>query len=205
MYEQWWDNNQLKFEITTKDGIINTFTSWYRNGHKASEGIYKYAEPILCNSWYENGEIMVKDGNGKQIDDWFENGQKKYEGTYKDGKANGLWTYWYKGGQKKEERTYKDGELDGLYTYWHKNGQKTDERNYKDGKLVGFHKCWDMYGQMNFKGNYKNGYPDGLHTDVYADGGIRKQFYDYGELIYREEWDKYGHQFKFKDDDDPRA
>ncbi len=178
---------------------------YWSNGQKKEEGMKKDGEKFLCNSWYENGEIMVKDGNGKQIDDWFENGQKKYEGTYKDGKANGLWTYWYKGGQKKEERTYKDGELDGLYTYWHKNGQKTDERNYKDGKLVGFHKCWDMYGQMNFKGNYKNGYPDGLHTDVYADGGIRKQFYDYGELIYREEWDKYGHQFKFKDDDDPRA
>ena len=108
--QQWWDNDQLKFEITTKDGIIDTFTSWYRNGQKEREGIYKDGEPILYNSWNENGEICVKDGNGKEIN-WFDNGQKAVEGYYKNKKKHGLWTHWYENGQKKGEGIFKDGKL----------------------------------------------------------------------------------------------
>ena len=106
----WYENEQKQWEGTFKDGELDgLWTVWYENGQKKEEGMKKDGEKFLCNSWYENGEIMVKDGNGKQIDDWFENGQKKYEGTYKDGQEDGLSTHWYENGQKKEEGMKKDG------------------------------------------------------------------------------------------------
>ena len=193
MYEQWWDNNQLKFEITTKDGIINTFTSWYRNGHKASEGIYKYAEPILCNSWYENGEIMVKDGNGKQIN-WYENGQKASEGYYKNKKIHGLWTSWYENGQKESVETYKDGVKDGLGIYWYDNGQKQAEGTFNNGKEDGLWTYWSSDGNDFAKLIIKNGQPwDGTYKKwspyPYPNGKkILERFYKDGIVKWEKKW-----------------
>ena len=65
------------------------WTTWYENGQKRYEGIYKDDE-------YDGKWIW-----------WYENGNKETEGTYKDGIQDGKWTQWWNDGSEVYEGIYQ--------------------------------------------------------------------------------------------------
>ena len=103
------DNNKKKVYVgNLRNGIKSgKWTTWYYNGRKGSEIIYKDGK------W---------DGLWTQ---WYETGQKKGELIYKDGKK-GLRTGWYKNVQKEREVHYKDGDYD-VIRRWNEDGSVRKE------------------------------------------------------------------------------
>ena len=68
-------------------------------------------------TWYENGqkqdETIYKNGVEIKRIDWYENGNKRRERNHheENGKKDGLYTYWYENGQKTYEAIFDNGEL----------------------------------------------------------------------------------------------
>ena len=139
LYDDGKKNKEGTFKDGKEDGL---WTSWYENGQKWRERIYKPDELYSYTVWNRNG-IKDREGNyknGKEdglYTEWYENGQKKSELNYKDGKKDGLYTGWWENGQKSDEMTFKEGYLDGKSTGWYENnGQKEREEIYKDGDSI---------------------------------------------------------------------
>jgi len=138
------------FENGKRDGPL---ISYYRNGKKSQDGLYKDDKAYGLWTYYspdgkESSELIYKDGkqDGLLID-WYENGQKKLERPFKDGKQDGLFTYWYKNGLKERQGKLKDGKRDGLWTNWHNDGVKKEEEIFKNDEKISS-KCWDEDGTV---------------------------------------------------------
>jgi len=107
------------------------FEGSYKDGKR--DGLWKkWSENELSNlkyfTYYRNGkkeqEQLYKDEKLSFTTGWYENGKKKSQGIPKDGKVDGdgLWTFWYENGQKKYEGTYKDGKLVEVIGEWNEDG-----------------------------------------------------------------------------------
>ena len=57
--QSWWDNGQLKFEITVKDGEKDGVHKWwFKNGQLEFEGTYKDGGlDGVIKRWYNNGQL----------------------------------------------------------------------------------------------------------------------------------------------------
>ncbi|MBI68428.1 MAG: hypothetical protein CMJ38_00090 [Phycisphaerae bacterium] len=154
------------YRSTYKEGEVvigendQCWSSWYENGHKCEEKIYKEGKLMSAVVWKPNGEkcpvTNVVNGNGVWAR-YNEDGTEKSRDTYKDSKRNGLSTRWDENGQKQEEENWKDGKQDGLETRWYSNGQKRSERNWKDDKLDGVAVFYHESGTESNRETYKDG------------------------------------------------
>jgi antitoxin component YwqK of YwqJK toxin-antitoxin module len=103
----WWNSKVTTATEapTGPDQKHGTWTAWYRNGNKESEGQYDHDLPIGKFSW------------------WYENGQKQAEGDYDNGKKTGVWTTWHSNGLKEAQGEYKDGKLTNKWMRWDADGK----------------------------------------------------------------------------------
>lgn len=90
----YFDNGQLKSEITTKNGISDGPTVLYHeNGRIRTKGFFKEGESSgIWSVYYENGQIRT-------------------EGEWKDGKPTGIWKYYEEDGQFVKQSKFLNGEL----------------------------------------------------------------------------------------------
>lgn len=131
------------FSLPPPSNFTGTWTTWYPNGQKKSEGNYV---------------------NGRQEDTWKAwdaNGSLLYEFNYKAGRCHGAEIQYHQDGTKWKEQFHRDGVEHGKCTFWTKNknaligfyvdGKKhhgmffgdgdgkfnvTEIEHYEDGKLV---------------------------------------------------------------------
>jgi hypothetical protein len=57
LYQSWWENGQLEFEVTYKNGKANgIYRKWAeQNGVLISECVYENDQPVTCKYWDANG------------------------------------------------------------------------------------------------------------------------------------------------------
>ncbi len=88
---EWFEDGQVKYEITYKNGKRESFFSWFNNGNKHQE----------C--YYINGKR-----NGKLIT-WYDNSKKASEINYLNGKEDGEFIWWKKNGDIRNKMIFKNG------------------------------------------------------------------------------------------------
>ena len=92
---EYWENGQLMFKTTFKDGELNgIFVEYYENGQLQFKDTYKDGELNGPSEWYQ------------------ENGQLRYKSILKDGELNGLHEWYHENGQEPEwsPMCYQNGE-----------------------------------------------------------------------------------------------
>ncbi len=131
------ERSGLAFEVNSENPYSGKIVSFYNNGQKREEMIYKDGKlNDFCLKWHENG-------------------YKEFEGNYIEGNKNGLWITWHNNGQKKNEVNYLNDKMDGKWISWGENGEKNEEGNYKMGKKEG------LWAISEFEITYKNGKKNG--------------------------------------------
>ena len=117
-YEDYWDNGQLLYKGTYKNGKQHgPWVTYHKNGQLAGKGTSmdgKKDGPYV--SYHENGQLQSKGTQKENYNDgpwvrYYDNGQLNYKGTYKDGKKVGPWVYYGEDGTLLTELTgtYKNG------------------------------------------------------------------------------------------------
>lgn len=120
------NNNEIKYEITYKNGIPNGYAKfYYKNGNLSEEGMWKINNWIgKYKYYYENGQVAYEfnynsKGNGKREGEqkyFHENGNIMIIGTWQNGQESGKLTEYYANGEVKAEKYYNGGRIDGSKT-----------------------------------------------------------------------------------------
>ncbi|MGZ3901412.1 MAG: toxin-antitoxin system YwqK family antitoxin [Bacteroidia bacterium] len=103
----------VKSELTVKDGIVN------------GEAVYYYASGKVMETGMFN--------NGKKDQKWIrynESGTTNAVAFYNMGKKTGTWLVYDDNGKKRFEMNYIDGEKSGTWTNWDENGMVVSTKNY---------------------------------------------------------------------------
>jgi len=122
-------NGQMSHEIRYKNGVYESFRSYYDNGQ------------LVYEQTYINGRIHGPE-NG-----FHRNGARAYSITYADGKSTGRWTHWHPDGKLQSEQTYKEGKLHGSNVNYRPDGTKSSRIDYRDGVETG-QAAWDETGKL---------------------------------------------------------
>ncbi len=123
-------NGKKRSLVIRKEGKLHgKCIDWYENGQVRYEMTYKNGNRTKLLGWYKNGQMSIE-GNrlngishGKYFE-WYENGKKKKEIDFKDGDKNGIYMEWYENGIKKIETNYLKGKVIGKILRWDKNGKE---------------------------------------------------------------------------------
>lgn len=106
-------HNNLKAELTVKNGVINgEATYYYASGAKMESGTFT---------------------NGQRDQKWTrynEQGQISAIAFYNLGKKAGTWLVFDDKGNKRFEMNYNDGEKTGVWTSWDENGAVASTKDY---------------------------------------------------------------------------
>ena len=115
----WWDAKPAILGRTGRDERHGRWISWFKNGQKQVEGIYKHG--------IQNGQFTW----------WYSNGQKALEGNYQAGKQSGAWIWWHRNGQKSAHGFYEGGTPTGRWSQWKNNGKLVQAAEFSNaGKQV---------------------------------------------------------------------
>ncbi len=144
-YEEHYENGQLAFRTTYKDGERHgPFERYYENGQLSDKGTYnselgdwRFGElDGLYESYFENGQLMNKSfyKDGIQFgfnEGYYENGQLSFRTTYDGGE-------WMRV-DGREEWYFPDGRLmsSGIYNM----GERCGEWILDDGEAVTYDPC----------------------------------------------------------------
>lgn len=136
--------------------LTGPFVSFYENGQKQSEGVYKKGE--MAGTWkyyYENGQLESLD-------------------EYSDGIPSGKWTSYYENGQIRESKQYNtDGNLEGSFTEWYDNGQLKQETTLDEtGQLQDSILFFHDNGRIWKRTFYKNDLPEGNWKHYHTSGTL---------------------------------
>ena len=137
------------------DGKINnTYTSFYINGKKCTEGVYidNHKEGVY-ESWHENGILKIKC-------------------TYVQDKKEGVYESWHENGVLAFKCLYLNDNKEGIYKKWHKNGENHIHACYKNDFKYGAYKNWYENGSLHISCNYLRNEKHGPYRKYYADGSI---------------------------------
>ena len=112
----WYENGNLKTELSYKAGEQNGYTKWWHpNGQLRVVEFYKddrRVEEDSSISWHANGNVASKEickETNCVYQEWHENGKLEEEGNYKYGKKEGIWKTWHNNGQLAGIRKFKSG------------------------------------------------------------------------------------------------
>ncbi|PKN24098.1 MAG: hypothetical protein CVU65_12730 [Deltaproteobacteria bacterium HGW-Deltaproteobacteria-22] len=122
-------NGLMSHEIRYKNGVYESFRTYYDNGQLVSE------------QTYVNGRI-----HGPELG-FHRNGARSYSIAYDDGKSTGRWAHWYPDGKLQSEHTYKDGKPHGSNVNYRPDGTKSSRIDYRDGVETG-QAAWDEQGKL---------------------------------------------------------
>ena len=176
---RYWDNGQLSFIQSYKNGQTSRSVKFYLNGDGAINWDITYIDGKKRSEkrWFSNGQLSLekyyKDGLTEGLcRTWYKNGQLENEWNCKANKLDGPYRTWYENGQLDTEKHYKDNKDDGLFRRWYRNGQLHSERNYINDCVEGVEKGWHENGQLWYEGNYKKGHRDGLFKEWDEEGQL---------------------------------
>ncbi len=140
VYEQYYNNGQLRFKAALKDGKLDGVAEQY----------YYYKDnQLLFKKRVKSGQFEKEENYGEkeELDSVWEqyekNTQLKSKENYKYGKRNGAAEKYYKDGELKSKRTYNKGRQVGNYESYLENGQLD---------------CKGTLRYINLKDYYGNGY-----------------------------------------------
>jgi len=123
LYEKYYDNGQLKFKGTMKDGKLNGPYETYLSGAPILSPFDFLSVQDLPRSFWQygkpTGSLLLE------------------KGTMKDGKKNGPFENYHGDGQVRERGIYKDGRFDGLYEWYRNPGQLCFKGTFKNGEPCG--------------------------------------------------------------------
>ncbi len=194
---EYWENGKFKSVKIYSNLYYYTYTNWYKNGQKATEGSIT-EKLVINNSWDTLGNKLVIDGEGYHIN-FYETGEKKESGIIHGGLYSGVWTEYYSNGQKKASGNYKiednygQGCKYGIWVFWDENGKKTEEKKYTNN-VSEYWNSWDSSGKQVLKngwgyleeyypnhklkaaGEIKNGKKWGNWKDWYSNGNIKEEY-----------------------------
>jgi antitoxin component YwqK of YwqJK toxin-antitoxin module len=194
---EYWDNGKFKSVKVYSNLYYYSYTNWYKNGQKATEGSIT-EKLFINNSWDTLGNKLVIDGEGYHIN-FYETGEKKESGIIHDGLYSGIWTEYYSNGQKKARGAYKIEEENnqgckyGMWVFWDEKGTKTEEVKYTNN-ILEYWNGWDKNGKQLLKngsgyleqyytnrklkaaGEIKNGKKWGNWREWYSNGKIREEY-----------------------------
>ncbi len=185
----YWENGQLKSELTYKDGKLNGRAVWYyENGEKELEAYYK--DNILDGKllrWYENGlqevESFYKDGklNGKAVT-YNGFGYVVLEENYRNDTLYGTYNKFYDDGAPQVAGGYKDGLFDGRWIYYNNHGKIVGMGEFDHGS--GTQKAWWPNGKLKREVTYVHNVKNGAERWYNQDGELEKVvYYEDGEPV----------------------
>jgi len=217
VWRDYYDNDNIKFEIHYKDGKRNGYYRTYSYTGKVSlsdcyeddrlveqqpgEGI----EVEIVNSYDEEGNLTgsvgvmnnIPVGIHRQINrvkgtvtlrEYDNSGQVVSTGnTTGEGLKDEFWQFFYPGGQVQSEGSFGADRRTGVWKFYYPDGKLEQQGNYVNGREEGL---WTWYypgGQIRREENYYRGMEDGLSVEYDEAGNIVSK----GEYIegYQEgEW-----------------
>ncbi len=178
--KKYWDNKQVKMDISIKNGKPNGLAKFYHdngqlyteieyaNGKVSSSEVKLFAKDgkLLCTNHYKNSH---PDGEYKTF--LFQNNMEiLFDGNYKDGLFTGVENRYYKDATLRSQTVYKDGKKDGIEKKYNYKGKLNLETPYKLGKKNGVEKGFSVNGKSEI--TYKD---DVLH-------GSSKLYFRNGKL-----------------------
>jgi antitoxin component YwqK of YwqJK toxin-antitoxin module/Tfp pilus assembly protein PilF len=129
--------------------------TWYTNGRKAGEDMYKAGELDGLSTEY------------------FYNGLPRKTEHYKAGKKEGAVVGFTHDGTREYTAEYKNDLEEGTVTYYHKNGKVSSVSNYKAGKAEGAFKSYFVNGNLKLEGNFADGKRIGQWKDYFNSGQLK--------------------------------
>ncbi|WP_075343364.1 toxin-antitoxin system YwqK family antitoxin [Tenacibaculum agarivorans] len=138
---EYYDNGQLKKEITQKEGkTVGDKIEYYNTG-------------TLKSKWtYKEGKLKYRLDNN-------EDGNPKFIGHYKKGKLHGEHIHYDDNGQITMKGNFLDGRRNGV---WEFNVTSKRITTYKNGKKHGLEKIYSSDGKLFSEGSYANNIKNGV-------------------------------------------
>ena len=165
------------FVLKNKPNILDsTYISYYFNGNKKREGIYKDNKAVGDWMFFYEGESIKMIGplsNNQSNGYWkyfFENGNIRKEGLLVNNKKSGLWKYYHENGKVKSKGQYKNDLKNGSWSYNFESGRFKAQAEYKNGKGE-YYEFYDD-GIIKMKGAIENEKSNGSWSYHYPNGGI---------------------------------
>lgn len=191
--KDYWENGNLKSELTYEDGELNGPSVWYlANGKPQLEVNYSHNKMNgLSRRWYENGNIMeeswYKDGVQDSVFRAYSlKGILVEEGNYSGGKLNGEYRRWYENSQVFQEGQYVDDMMDGSWLIFYADGSLAAKADFVMG--TGTQTSYEQSGYKCLVTNYVDNEKHGREVYYNPDGRItRVALYEHGEWIGDEE------------------
>ena len=128
VYEQYYNNGQLRFKATLKDGKLDGVAEHYY--------------------YYKDSQLLLK----KRV----KSGQFEKEENYgEEEELDSVWEQYEKNTQLKSKETYKYGKRNGAAEKYYNDGELKSKRTYNKGRQVGDYESYLENGQLDYKGTLK--------------------------------------------------
>ena len=115
---EYFDNGNIKKEISFQGGKEDQSKTFFENGKIKEEGKWVEGEYLISNRWSSKGGLIIKDGQGR-IKGSNKDGLVLYEQEYVDGKLEMKWDYkydYFDNGDLKSQTGYSNGLKHGRYS-----------------------------------------------------------------------------------------
>ena len=161
-----------------KDGY---YTSFYQNGNKKTEGLFKNgAKDELWVEYYENGSMekkhfYTKDKKTGEYTYYHSNGVIEEKGTYLEDNSNGLVEIYNANGLKTEEYNFIGGLRNGKWILYYDNRKIKDEGFYKNDHMDSVFRHYNMDGKLSSELNLKNDLRNGLCKYFFDSGNLQME------------------------------
>jgi antitoxin component YwqK of YwqJK toxin-antitoxin module len=113
IYQETWDNGNLKLEIPLRKGLKNGNVILYHENAGKSE-VRAYKKGKMHGTWIT----------------WDEEGNKLAEANYSNGRKHGKWYVWDENGTKRYDMTYQKGDKTGIWYMWDEEGRLIMEKDH---------------------------------------------------------------------------
>ncbi len=177
-----YDNGQVKWEATYKNGLIDGYYKEYsRFGSLRKLERYKNGKLII----EAPGEKTKQKGNLRLVEKFYPDKKLKFSGTYNDTIPVGIHKFYSPDGKLQKALWYDEtgvklgeGMLDtlgrktGEWRLFYPDGSLMAQGQYKADKRVGKWKFYYKNGKLEQEGEYISGEPDGQWILYYPDGKI---------------------------------
>ena len=137
---EYFDNGNIKKEISFQGGEEDESKTLFENGKVKEEGKWVEGEYLISNRWSSKGGLIIKDGQGR-IKGSNKDGLVLYEKEYIDGRLafdQENKHEFYSNGQLKSEIGYFEGKKHGSYSLMFEDGNIYDDYDkWEYGKEYG--------------------------------------------------------------------
>lgn len=112
--DDWMDCTLATYSMDGEPVKHGSWVSWFPNGQKKHEGIYREDIPSGQFTW------------------WHENGQRSLVASYKEGKKEGKWIWWHPNGLKSIQGEYADNTPTNKWLWWAETGKVAQRADFND-------------------------------------------------------------------------